>query len=357
MIQNKRWWLFVDYTISIDLYGFFLWVDEVPTFVLLSSSNSSKCQLFSYLAKLSPGVDWIAYTAPCQKILLTTAWKATPSNLCRSVDHILIGIQMLSVHNDKDNDIGNNTGNGTLPSSLYLDDWGIHHPLRKLAEMLWGEELKDCVDVQVLLHRSPQQFDGEDSWQLLGLGGVYGGLVEQVHLGHDQHHGDVAALLLHLSFPSSHLQADESVWYWVPTTCLNDSLSTQEKASTQAWAPLDSTFSQKISFSWKPVLPCAVELGNPERGEMWPAPVVSPGYAVKLLLASRVPQHQADLLSIHAGQVDQGDEGDGKLLTIFAVRRPRQLDFDKSIIVDQTLFSSQGSRHRWSSCTNQWNFP
>ena len=73
-----------------------------------------------------------------------------------------------------------------------------------------------------------------------------------------------------------------------------------------------------------------MELGNPERGEMWPAPVVSPGYAVKLLLASRVPQHQADLLSIHAGQVDQGDEGDGKLLTILAVRRPRQLDFDKS---------------------------
>ena len=99
-----------------------------------------------------------------------------------------------------------------------------------------------------------------------------------------------------------------------------------------------------------------MELGNPERGELWAAPVVSPGYAVKLLLASRVPQHQADLLSIHAGQVDQGDvtdEGDGKLLTILAVRRPRQLDFDKSIKVDLTLFSSQGSRHRWSSYT-QW---
>ena len=116
-------------------------------------------------------------------------------------------------------------------------------------------------------------------------------------------------------------------------------------------------FNKKILFSWKYVLPCDVELGNPERGEMWPAPVVSPGYAVKLLLASRVPQHQADLLSIHAGQVDQGDEGDGKLLTILAVRRPRQLDFDKSIKVDLTLFSSQGSRHRWSSCTQWWKSP
>ena len=326
MIQNKRWWLFVDYTISMDLNGFFWWVDEVPTFVLLSSSKSSKCQLFSYLAKLSSGVDWIAYTAPCQKILLTTAWKATPSNLCRSVDHILIGIQMLSVHDEKDNDNGNNTGNGTLPSSLYLDDWGIHHPLRKLAEMLWGEELKDCADVQVLLHRSPQQFDGEDSWQLLGLRGVYGGLVEQVHLGHDQHHGDVAALLLHLSFPSSHLQADESVWYWAPTTCLNDSLSTQEKASTQAWAPLDSTFSQKILFSWKYV--CAVELGNPERGELWAAPVVSPGYAVKLLLASRVPQHHPHVFSIHAGEVRKVETRKlKKILTIFSFPRNQLQSF------------------------------
>ena len=64
---------------------------------------------------------------------------------------------------------------------------------------------------------------------------------------------------------------------------------------------------------------------------MWPAPVISPGNAVKLLLASRVPQHQADLLSIHALQADQGDEGGGKLLTILAVGRPSQLEFDKSI--------------------------
>ena len=72
-----------------------------------------------------------------------------------------------------------------------------------------------------------------------------------------------------------------------------------------------------------------MELGNPERGEMWPAPVVSPGYAVKLLLASRVPQHQADLLSINALQADQGDEGDEKLLTILAVGDQANLSLTK----------------------------
>ena len=57
------------------------------------------------------------------------------------------------------------------------------------------------VDIDVLLHRGLDQSDPQLSAQLLHLEAVHLGPVEQVQLGHDQHHGDVAALLLHLLLP------------------------------------------------------------------------------------------------------------------------------------------------------------
>ena len=74
-----------------------------------------------------------------------------------------------------------------------------------------SSELKYLVDIDVLLDRRLDQADAQLAAELLHLEAVDLCPVEEVQLGHDQHHGDVAALLLHLSFPSSHLQADESV--------------------------------------------------------------------------------------------------------------------------------------------------
>ena len=67
------------------------------------------------------------------------------------------------------------------------------------------------MDIDVLLDRGFDESDPQLPAQLLHLEAVHLSPVEQVQLGHHQHHGDVAALLLHLSFPPSHLQADESV--------------------------------------------------------------------------------------------------------------------------------------------------
>ena len=71
--------------------------------------------------------------------------------------------------------------------------------------MLSGEELKDWADIQVFLHRRLHQLDSQALRELLHLTGVDGSVVEQVHLGHHQHHRDVAALFLHLPLPSNHL--------------------------------------------------------------------------------------------------------------------------------------------------------
>ena len=55
--------------------------------------------------------------------------------------------------------------------------------------------------IDVLLHRGLDQSDPQLFAQLLHLEAVHLGPVEQVQLGHDQHHGDVAALLLLLLLP------------------------------------------------------------------------------------------------------------------------------------------------------------
>ena len=67
------------------------------------------------------------------------------------------------------------------------------------------------------------------------------------------------------------------------------------------------------------------------------APVVSSCDAVKLLLASRVPQHQPHILSVHT-------------------KRGRSLEaWDTSEVL--TISSSPRSPRRWSSCTLLWRFP
>ena len=58
--------------------------------------------------------------------------------------------------------------------------------------------------IDVLLHRGLDQSDPQLSAQLLHLEAVHLGPVEQVQLGHDQHHGDATALLLHLPLPLGH---------------------------------------------------------------------------------------------------------------------------------------------------------
>ena len=67
------------------------------------------------------------------------------------------------------------------------------------------------------------------------------------------------------------------------------------------------------------------------------APVVSSCDAVKLLLASRVPQHQPHILSVHTKI--------GRSLEVW----------DTSKIL--TISSSPRSPRRWSSCTLLWRFP
>ena len=62
-------------------------------------------------------------------------------------------------------------------------------------------ELKYLVDIDVLLDRRLDQADAQLAAELLHLEAVDLGPVEEVQLGHDQHHGDVAALLLHLLLP------------------------------------------------------------------------------------------------------------------------------------------------------------
>ena len=65
-------------------------------------------------------------------------------------------------------------------------------------------ELKYLVDIDVLLDRRLDQADAQLAAELLHLEAVDLGPVEEVQLGHDQHHGDVAALLLHLLLPLGH---------------------------------------------------------------------------------------------------------------------------------------------------------
>ena len=64
-------------------------------------------------------------------------------------------------------------------------------------------------------------------------------------------------------------------------------------------------------------------------------PVVSPRYTVKLFLPSRVPQHQSDILPVHA-----------EIMTFCKTR--------EDAVCCPTKFSSQGSQLRWSSCTPLW---
>ena len=67
-----------------------------------------------------------------------------------------------------------------------------------------SSELEYLVDIDVLLNRRLDQPDAQLAAELLHLEAVHLGPVEEVQLGHDQHHGDVAALLLHLLLPLGH---------------------------------------------------------------------------------------------------------------------------------------------------------
>ena len=132
-------------------------------------------------------------------------------------------------------------------------------------------ELKYLVDIDVLLDRRLDQADAQLAAELLHLEAVDLGPVEEVQLGHDQHHGDVAALLLHLLLP------------------LGDGLER---------------------------LP--VNTGEGEDTGLG-APVVSSGDAVELLLTGGVPQHQSDVLPVQADNKRELGFGNVK---IFQVQSP-----------------------------------
>ena len=81
----------------------------------------------------------------------------------------------------------------------------VEHLQHQHHLLVLGQEKVHLGDVQVLLHRRLDEGQTKVSGHLLNLKAVDGSLVEQVHLGHDEHHGDVAALLLHLPLPPPHL--------------------------------------------------------------------------------------------------------------------------------------------------------